>query len=66
MKEIKVPDKVKIAIQNLSMQKAAAESNLRMYLQGYMDSQELEGNWNLDTTKWVITKMPDAPVKEDK
>ncbi len=59
MKEIKVPDKVKVQMQVLLTQKTLAESNLNIYIQGYMDSLDLDGNWNLDTTKWTLTKIPE-------
>ncbi|KKK99702.1 hypothetical protein LCGC14_2630090 [marine sediment metagenome] len=58
MKEIKIPDKVRGQIQNLLTQKATLESNIIMYAQGYTDSLGLEGDWNIDTNKWVLTKMP--------
>jgi len=58
MKEVKIPDKVKGNIQGLLTQKASIESSMRMYMQGYMDSLDLEGDWNLDTNKWVLVKMP--------
>ena len=64
MKEIKIPDKVKEQMQGLLIQKAFIESNIRMYMQGFMDSQVLKGDWNLDTNKWVLVKMPIG--KEDK
>ena len=59
MKEIKVPDKVKEQLQALLIQKATVETSISMYLQGFTDSQGLKGDWNLDTTKWVLTKMPE-------
>ena len=64
MKEIKIPDKIKGNIQSLLTQKASIESSLRMYMQGYVDSLELEGDWNLDTDKWVLTEMPEAEKGE--
>lgn len=63
-KEVKIPEKVRKGIQNLLTQKASIESNLAMYMQGYSDSMDLEGDWNLDTAKWVLIKMPKVPPKE--
>lgn len=62
MKEVKLPDKVRENTQGLLSQKATIESSLRMYIQGYMDSLDLKGDWNLDTNKWALSKMP----KEEK
>ena len=58
MKEIKIPNKVKGQIQNLLTQKATIESSVRLYAQGYMDTLDLDGDWNIDTNKWVLVKMP--------
>ncbi len=63
MKKIKVPDKVKEQVQALLTQRAVIESNLRMYMQGCMDSLDLEGDWNFDTTKWTLAKMPKEKAK---
>lgn len=60
MSEIKIPDNVKEQIKGLLMQKATIESSLKMYIQGYMDTKGLKGDWNLDTNKWVMTeKVPE-------
>jgi hypothetical protein len=57
-KEVKIPNKVQGQIQSLLVKRVAAESNFQMYVQGYVDSLELDGDWNLDTNKWVLVKMP--------
>lgn len=62
MREIKIPDKVKEQMQGLLIQKASIESSLRTYMQGFVDSLDLKGDWNLDTTKWILVRKP----KEDK
>ncbi len=59
MEEIKIPDKIKGNIQSLLTQKASIEQSLQMYMMGYMDSLNLQGNWSLDTTKWVLAEMPE-------
>ena len=61
MKKIRVPDKVREGVQILLAQKTLSESNLGIYIQGYIDSLGLEGDWNLDTTKWTVTKIPKVP-----
>ncbi len=63
MKEIKIPDKVRGQLQGLLAQKASIESTVKAYAQGYMDSLELEGDWNIDTNKWALIKMPKKKVK---
>lgn len=64
MKDIKIPDKVKEQVQGLLIQKATIESSLRMYVQGYIDSLGLRGDWNLDTAKWTLSLMPKATKKK--
>jgi len=53
----------KQGIQQLLTQRASIETNIRMYMQGYMDAKGLKGEWNLDTNNWVLKQ---APAKEDK
>ena len=57
MDEIQVPEKIKVALSNLLAQRQNLESQISLYGQGIMDGMGLEGNWNLDTQKWVLTKI---------
>lgn len=66
MREVKIPDKVREGMQNLLAQKASIESSLQMYMKGCADTLDLDGDWNLDTAKWVMTKMPKPPKEATK
>ena len=63
--KVEISGKAKMVIQQLLQQKAILEANLNMYIQGYADSHNLEGTWNVDTDNWVITKVvePETTVE---
>lgn len=66
MKEINIPNKARVQIQGLLMQKAEIESALKMYTQGFMDAKGLQGDCNLDTTRWVFVERVKEPKEEAK
>lgn len=54
---MKVSEKTKATLINLMQKRASVELETQAYLQGCMDCLGLEGDWNLDTKKWVFTKV---------
>ncbi|MCK4414913.1 MAG: hypothetical protein KAY32_15370 [Candidatus Eisenbacteria sp.] len=64
MRTVKLTDRAKNQVGILLTQKATIESNLAIYIQGYLDAHGLDGDWNLDTEKWILTEMHKAPKEK--
>ena len=57
-KPIKFPEKALPTARELLNAKNIAEMQFKTYVQGVFDSLGLNGDWNLDTTSWVINPLP--------
>jgi len=64
MEEIKLSEKVREKLRGFLAQRGAIETALTSYVQGIVDINDGEGNWSLDTNKWVLIKMPEPESKE--
>ena len=65
IEEIQLPEKIKVALGNLLAQRQNLENQIGLYCQGIIDGMGLEGNWNLDTDKWVLTKVSEAETPKE-
>lgn len=64
-KEVKFPPQALLKAQQLFQQKAIADMQFQIYVQGVFDSLGLDGNWNLDTNTWIISQLSEKPKEPD-
>ena len=63
---VALPEAAKKRVAQLQNEIALANMKLQAYAQGCIDALGLEGDWNLDTSQWVFTKIvKPEPVKEE-
>ena len=57
LNSLELPPKVLSRLQALLAQKNIADAQFNAYMQGVFDSMGLDGDWNLDTNTWKVTRM---------
>lgn len=60
---IKLNDRAIAKLSNLMQGINTLQGQMRAHIEGYKDGRELEGDWDLNTQTWTMTKR--EPPKKD-
>jgi len=62
VEEVKIPVQMQGKIKEMLVAKQSIESQLGSYVQGFLDSSGLSGNWELNMEKWTMTPRKEDPL----